>query len=176
GQLRPLAARAQDIHHPVDDRSHFHGALVAAPLGWRNRRPNQRPFLVRQVARVAQFAAVIATAVLVRPHLAAPCESGSHKGITTDSEDSTCFRMDTQGTSSGAQSGLSSSSRNSGRNEGVSEQARELIKPDEVRTGMRADEVDPVLRTSLVGTQGGSVAVLTIMRIKPPAVAVAAVG
>jgi type IV secretion system protein VirD4 len=46
----------------------------------------------------------------------------------------------TQGTSNGAQSGLSSSSRNSGRNEGVSEQARELIKPDEVRTGMRADE------------------------------------
>jgi type IV secretion system protein VirD4 len=46
----------------------------------------------------------------------------------------------TQGTSSSAQSGGTSSSRNSGRNEGVSEQARELIKPDEVRTGMRADE------------------------------------
>ena len=46
----------------------------------------------------------------------------------------------TQGTSSSAQSGMSSSSRNSGWNEGVSEQARELIKPDEVRTGMRADE------------------------------------
>src|SRR6476620_2723104 len=95
GQLRPLAPRAQDIHHPVDDRSHVHSALVAAPLGWRNRRPNQRPFLVGKVARVAQFAAVVATAVLVRPHLAAPCESGSHKGITTDSEDSTSSRMDT---------------------------------------------------------------------------------
>src|SRR3954469_3469650 len=46
----------------------------------------------------------------------------------------------TQGTSNSAQSGVTSNSRNSGRNEGVSEQARELIKPDEVRTGMRADE------------------------------------
>ena len=46
-----------------------------------------------------------------------------------------------QGTSSSAQSGATgSSSRNTGRNEGVSEQARELIKADEVRTGMRADE------------------------------------
>lgn len=46
-----------------------------------------------------------------------------------------------QGTSSSAQSGATgSSSRNTGRNEGVSEQGRELIKADEVRTGMRADE------------------------------------
>ena len=46
-----------------------------------------------------------------------------------------------QGTSSSAQSGVTgSSSRNTGRNEGVSEQARELIKAEEVRTGMRADE------------------------------------
>src|SRR4051794_9952872 len=94
GQLCPLAARAQDIHHPVDDRSHVHGSLVAAPLGWRDRPSNQRPFLVGQVARVTQFAAVIATAVLVRPHLAAPSESGSHKGITTDSEDSTSSWID----------------------------------------------------------------------------------
>ena len=46
-----------------------------------------------------------------------------------------------QGTSSSSQSGATgSSSRNTGRNEGVSEQARELIKADEVRTGIRADE------------------------------------
>ena len=46
-----------------------------------------------------------------------------------------------QGTSSSSQSGAAgSSSRNTGRNEGVSEQARELIKADEVRTDMRADE------------------------------------
>ena len=46
----------------------------------------------------------------------------------------------TQGQSSSTQSGTGSSSRNTGRNEGVSEQAREMIKPDEVRTRMRADE------------------------------------
>jgi len=46
----------------------------------------------------------------------------------------------TQGHSSSTQSGTGAGSRNRGRNEGVSEQARELIKPDEVRTRMRADE------------------------------------
>jgi len=46
----------------------------------------------------------------------------------------------TEGTSSGTQSGNSTGSRSRGRNEGFSEQPRELIKPDEVRTRMRADE------------------------------------
>ncbi len=46
----------------------------------------------------------------------------------------------TQGQSSSTQSGSSAGSRNRGTNEGLSEQARELIKPDEVRTRMRADE------------------------------------
>ena len=48
--------------------------------------------------------------------------------------------VQSQGTSSGAQSGVSSSSRNTGRNDSLSEQGRELIKADEVRTEMRADE------------------------------------
>jgi len=46
----------------------------------------------------------------------------------------------TQGQSSSTQSGGVAGSRNRGMNEGLSEQARELIKPDEVRTRMRADE------------------------------------
>jgi type IV secretion system protein VirD4 len=46
----------------------------------------------------------------------------------------------TEGTSRGTQSGLSRASRNRGTNEGLSEQPRELIRPDEVRTRMRADE------------------------------------
>ena len=46
----------------------------------------------------------------------------------------------TQGLSSSTQSGTGAGSRNRGTNEGLSEQARELIKPDEVRTRMRADE------------------------------------
>jgi type IV secretion system protein VirD4 len=46
----------------------------------------------------------------------------------------------TQGQSTSMQSGTGAGSRNRGTNEGVSEQARELIKPDEVRTRMLADE------------------------------------
>ena len=46
----------------------------------------------------------------------------------------------TEGTSSGMQSGLSSGSHSRGTNEGLSEQARDLIRPDEVRTRLRADE------------------------------------
>lgn len=46
----------------------------------------------------------------------------------------------TEGSSSSQQSGSTSGSRNSGTNYGLSEQGRELIKPDEVRTRMRADE------------------------------------
>jgi len=46
----------------------------------------------------------------------------------------------TEGASSSTRSGLSDGSRNWGTNEGLSEQARELIRPDEVRTRMRADE------------------------------------
>jgi type IV secretion system protein VirD4 len=46
----------------------------------------------------------------------------------------------TEGASVSVQSGLSRGSRNRGTNQGLSEQARELIRPDEVRTRMRADE------------------------------------
>ena len=46
----------------------------------------------------------------------------------------------TEGASRGTQSGLSRASRNRGTNEGLAEQSRELIRPDEVRTRMRADE------------------------------------
>jgi type IV secretion system protein VirD4 len=46
----------------------------------------------------------------------------------------------TEGRSTSLQSGMSSGSRNQGTNEGLSEQGRELIRPEEVRTKMRADE------------------------------------
>jgi type IV secretion system protein VirD4 len=44
------------------------------------------------------------------------------------------------GTRSRTRRFLSSGSRNQGTNEGLSEQARDLIRPEEVRTTMRADE------------------------------------
>jgi type IV secretion system protein VirD4 len=46
----------------------------------------------------------------------------------------------TEGRSRSMQSGLAAGSRNQGTNEGLSEQGRELIRPEEVRTKMRADE------------------------------------
>ena len=46
----------------------------------------------------------------------------------------------TEGASVSVQSGLSRGSRNRGTNQGLSEQARDLIRPDEVRTRLRADE------------------------------------
>ena len=36
---------------------------------------DQRPFVVSQIARIAQLAAVVTGAVLARPHLVTPCES-----------------------------------------------------------------------------------------------------
>jgi len=44
----------------------------AARLGRPDRRPDQGPFQVGQVARIAQPAPVIATTGRIRPHLTAP--------------------------------------------------------------------------------------------------------
>ena len=71
-QRVPLAACAQDIHDAVDDFADVHRPLVAAALGGRDLRFDLRPFLVGQVALVAQMAAVVAAAILGRPHAAPP--------------------------------------------------------------------------------------------------------
>jgi hypothetical protein len=62
----PLAAGAQDVHQPVDNLAQLDRALVAAALGRRNAGLDQSPFVVAQVTRIAQAAAVIACAVLGR--------------------------------------------------------------------------------------------------------------
>ena len=41
----PLASRAQNIHHPIHHFAHVDVALVAAALGRRDQRFNQRPFI-----------------------------------------------------------------------------------------------------------------------------------
>ena len=64
----PLAARAQDIHQPVDHFALIDMATVAPASGRRDQRRNMRPFGIREVARVPQFAAVIAGTIFVRPH------------------------------------------------------------------------------------------------------------
>src|SRR6266478_372992 len=53
-------------------------ALVAAAFGGRDQWFDIRPFIVGQVTRISQFAAVVTSAVLRRPHRGAPLESGHH--------------------------------------------------------------------------------------------------
>lgn len=74
--------------------------------------------------------------------------------VTAEEVSKTCGRytilVRTEGTSRSTQSGNSSNgSRNQGTTEGLSEQGRELIKPDEVRTRMRADEAIVFRRSTL---------------------------
>ena len=69
----PLASRAQNIHDPVHHFAHLDMTLVAAALGGRDQWFDMRPFIVGQVTRISQFAAVVTSAGL-RP----PLESGHH--------------------------------------------------------------------------------------------------
>src|SRR5215212_4852673 len=96
GDRGPLAARAQDIHEAVGHLAQVDRPLVAAALGGRDQRGDQRPFLVGQVTWVAQLAAVVATTVPTRPHQWLPPNRAAAKGITTNSKDSRCSRMDTK--------------------------------------------------------------------------------
>src|SRR5438128_8320696 len=64
----PLASRAQNIHDPLHHFAHLDMALVAAALGGRDQWFDMRPFSVGQVTRISQFAAVVTSAVLRRPH------------------------------------------------------------------------------------------------------------
>src|SRR5947209_6346815 len=105
--VAPLAAGAQHIHHAVDDLAHVDGALAAATLGRRDQQLDVRPFVVSEIAGIAQTVAVVAMAVLNRPHRAprksAPDRitagragsSGPHSRRATDSDDSPSPRTDT---------------------------------------------------------------------------------
>ena len=91
GQRAPLAAGAQDVHQPVDHLAQIDRPLAAAALaGWgqtakRTDGLDMQPFLVGQVARMAQLVPVVARAVLGSPHRA-PREGNRHpQGITPDS-------------------------------------------------------------------------------------------
>jgi hypothetical protein len=68
----PLASSAEDVHQPVDHLAHVNRALVAAAPGGRDQRHHVRPFLVGQIARIAQLAAVVSMTVLWRPHRRPP--------------------------------------------------------------------------------------------------------
>src|SRR6476646_14240 len=67
GDVAPLAAGAQHIHHAVDHLAHVNRALAATALGRRDQRLDLLPLQVGEIARVAQPVTVIAAAVLGRP-------------------------------------------------------------------------------------------------------------
>jgi len=53
GDRPPLAAGAEDVQQPVNQRPLVHAALVAAALGGRNERREHHPFRIRQITRIA---------------------------------------------------------------------------------------------------------------------------
>jgi len=66
--VAPLTAGAQHIHHAVDHLAHVDSSLAATSFGRRDQRLDQRPFGVGEIAGIAQPVAVVAMAVLDRPH------------------------------------------------------------------------------------------------------------
>src|SRR5712671_6015254 len=75
-KVAPLATGAQDIHHPVHDRTHVGPPLATAGLGRRNQWCNIRPLVIREVARVPQVITIVFRSVLKRPHRRPLRESG----------------------------------------------------------------------------------------------------
>ena len=66
--VAPLAARAQNVHQAIGNLPHVDRPLATPVLGGGNQRLNQRPFLIRQIARVAKRVTLVASAVLGGPH------------------------------------------------------------------------------------------------------------
>src|SRR5487761_1226097 len=93
----PLATRRKHVTDGVQNLANVHLAPAAAALGGRNRRFDQRPLAVAQIARIAQAVAVGGTAVFRLPHRA-PLgkDAGARKRITNDSSDSTTLWIGSQ--------------------------------------------------------------------------------
>ena len=64
----PLATRAENIKQAVENLAHVDLTPATAVLGRRDQRLDQRPFRIRQIARVAQTITTIFPAVRFRPH------------------------------------------------------------------------------------------------------------
>src|SRR6266404_1250743 len=92
----PLTAGRENVHEAVHHLPHDHRPLATAGLARRDQRFDQSPFLVGQIARISQIAAVVTGAVLARPHQWPLLESGHYCCITGDSYDSSTLRTDTK--------------------------------------------------------------------------------
>src|SRR5260370_27266836 len=90
GEGLPLATRRKHVADGVQNLSHVHLAPAAAALGRRNRRRDQRPLAVAQIARITQAVAVRPTALLWLPHKGTLRKgSGAPPGNATDFPEST---------------------------------------------------------------------------------------
>src|ERR1035438_8024519 len=74
----PLTASRENVHEAVHHLPHDHRPLATAGLARWDQRFDQSPFLVGQIARISQLAAVVTGAVLARPHRWSLLESGHH--------------------------------------------------------------------------------------------------
>src|SRR4029077_872119 len=64
----PLTASRENVHEAVYHLPHDHRALTTTSLARRDQRFDQSPFVVGQIARIPQLAAVVTGAVFPRPH------------------------------------------------------------------------------------------------------------
>src|SRR5580693_1169076 len=64
----PLTAGRENVHEAVYHLPHDHRTLTTASLARRDQRFDQSPFVVGQIARISQLAAVVTGAVYSRPH------------------------------------------------------------------------------------------------------------
>ena len=80
GNRPPLASRVHNRHDPIHDLTDVDPALVASRCWRAGSMVRLSPFLVGQVTRISQFAAVVTPAVLRRPHRCPFPESNHNPG------------------------------------------------------------------------------------------------
>ena len=85
GQRAPLAAGAENVHHAVDHLADSDAPFAAAALARRDQRLDMRPFRIGQVARITQFVAVVARAVVGSPRWGTSRANSPPQRITADS-------------------------------------------------------------------------------------------
>ena len=71
----PLAPSTENIKQTINKTAFIHMAPVTAALRPRDQRRKHRPFLIRQIARVAQTTTFIPCTIFRMPHANAPRES-----------------------------------------------------------------------------------------------------
>ena len=89
----PLAACPEHVKDGVQHLTNIHGPRSSPALGRTDQRFNLRPLTIRQIAVVAQPAPIRCPAMLRLPHATPQSKSGGQQGITSDSKDSTSFRI-----------------------------------------------------------------------------------